>query len=204
MNLLAIMGSPRKAKSTDTLVNKAIEGAVSVSLDLVVRKVVLADHDIRYCTNCLTCRDRVTDGPFSPCTIRDDMDSIYKYVLDSDLLIFGTPLHMGYVTSLMLIFLERICWTFAKPEGKILTISACPVPRSNRKRRSVTILTNGIVPPFYRKFCDDASSLIKGTIRDSLNAKTVGDLYAGDIEGRGVDHYHAKAFNLGCKLATDK
>jgi hypothetical protein len=201
MNLLAVMGSPRRKKSTDTLLDKAIEGAVYSNPDLAVRKIVLADQDIGYCKNCLTCRDRQTDEPFSPCFMRDDMDSIYEDILASDLLIFGTPLHMGYVSSLMMVFLERICWTFAKPEGKALTISACPIPRSGKKRRSVTILTNGIIPPIYRKLCDDAAPLIKGTVKDSLNAKTVGDLYAGNIEGRGVEHYFDKAFKLGRKLA---
>jgi hypothetical protein len=42
----------------------------------------------------------------------------------------------------------------------------------------------------------------EGTVRDSLNAKTVGDLYAGNIEARGVEHYLDKAFNLGRKLAA--
>jgi len=202
MNLLVVMGSPRKGKATDTLVDKAVEGAVHTNPDLSVKKVILADHDIRYCKNCLTCRDRRTDEPFSHCSLRDDMDSIYEDVLASDLLIFGTPLHMGYVSSLMMVFLERICWTFAKPEGKVLTISACPIPRSDKKRRSVTILTNGIIPPIYRRLCDNASSLIKGTVKDSLNARTVGDLYAGNIESRGVDHYFDIAFNLGRKLSA--
>ena len=202
MNLLAVMGSPRKGKATDTLVDKAIEGAIRFNPDLNVRKVALVDHDIRYCTNCLVCRDRKTDEPFSLCSIRDDMDHIYEDVLASDLLIFGSPLHMGYVTSLMMVFLERICWTFAKPEGKVLTLSACPIPRSDKKRRSVIILTNSIIPPLYRKFCDDASPLIKQTVKDSLNSKTVGDLYAGNIDGRGVDYYFDKAFKLGRKLAA--
>jgi multimeric flavodoxin WrbA len=202
MNLLAIMGSPRKGKATDTLVDKAIEGAVHAKSDLKVRKIVLADHNIQCCRNCLACRDRVTREPFSQCSIRDDMDLIYEDVLASDLLVFGSPLHMGYVTSQMMIFLERICWTFAKPEGKALTLSACPIPRSDKKRKSVTILTNGIVPPIYRKLCDDASPFIKQTVKDSLNGKTVGDLYAGNIEGRGVEHYLDKAFNLGRRLAV--
>lgn len=201
MNLLAVMGSPRKEKATDTLVDKAVEGAVSANPGLEVRKIVLADHDIRYCRNCLACRDRRTDGPYSPCSIRDDMDRLHEDVLASDLLIFGTPLHMGHVTSLMMTFLERICWTFAKPEGKVLTISACPVPRSKKDRKSVTILTNGVVPPLYRRFCDDASPLIRQTVKDSLNGRTVGDLYAGNIEGRGVERYFDRAFNLGRKLA---
>lgn len=202
MNLLAVMGSPRKGKATDTLVDKAIEGAVHSYPDLNVKKVVLADYDLRSCTNCLVCRDRQTDEPFSPCVIQDDMGTIYEDLLGSDLLIFGTPLHMGYVTSRMMVFLERICWTFAKPEGKVLTLSACPIPRSDKKRRSVTVLTNGIIPPIYRMFCDDAAPHIKGTIKDSLNAKTVGDLYAGNIEGRGVERYLDKAHRLGRKLAA--
>jgi hypothetical protein len=202
MNLLAVMGSPRKGKATDTLVDKAIEGAIHADPNLNVKKIVLADHDIRYCKNCLVCRDRKTDEPFSPCSIRDAMDDIYGDVLASDLLIFGSPLHMGYVTAQMMVFLERICWTFAKPEGKALTLSACPLPRSDKKRKSVTILTNGIVSPIYRKLCDDAAPLIKQTVKDSLNGKTVGDLYAGNIEGRGVDTYFDKAFKLGQKLAA--
>ena len=103
--------------------------------------------------------------------------------------------------AVMMSFLERICWTFAKPEGKILTISQCPVPRSEKKRKVSIIITSGIIPPVYRRFCDDATKQISGVARDSLNAKTVGSLYAGDIEGRGVGYYADKATRLGMKLA---
>lgn len=128
------------------------------------------------------------------------MDHIKKDVLKSDILIFGTPVHMGYATAIMMSFLERICWTFAKPEKKVLTIHGCPLPRSNKKRKAIIIVTSGIIPPIYRRLCDQATPLIKETIRDSLNAQTVGDMYAGDLEHRGVDYYLDKAFNLGRKL----
>ena len=128
------------------------------------------------------------------------MDYIREDVLKSDSLIFGTPVHMGYATAIMMTFLERICWTFAKPEGKLLSIYGCPIPRSNKNRKAIIIVTSGIIPPLFRRFCDDATSLIKQTVKDSLNAKTVGDMYAGDIEHRGVDYYLDKAFNLGRKL----
>ena len=107
---------------------------------------------------------------------------------------------MGYATAVIMTFLERICWTFAKPEGKILSIDRCPIPRSNKPRKSIIIVTSGIVPLLFRKFCDDATKLIRKTAKDSLNAKTVGDLYAGDIEHRGVAYYYDRAFNLGRKL----
>jgi hypothetical protein len=128
------------------------------------------------------------------------MDHINEDVVKSDSLIFGTPVHMGFATAIMMTFLERICWTFAKPEGKVLTISGCPTPRSNKKRKAIIIITSGIIPPIYRRFCDDATPLIKQTVKDSLNAKTLGDMYAGDIEHRGVDCYLDKAFKLGKKL----
>jgi multimeric flavodoxin WrbA len=53
MNLLAIVGSPRKGKATDTLVDKAIEGAKSKSPNCKVKKLHLLDHDIQFCKNCL-------------------------------------------------------------------------------------------------------------------------------------------------------
>ena len=71
------------------------------------------------------------------------------------------------------------------------------------ERRAVIVVTSGIIPPIFRRFCDHAAPLIRGVIKDSLNAKTVGDMYAGDIEHRGVDRYYDKAFKLGEKLAQD-
>jgi NAD(P)H-dependent FMN reductase len=200
MNLLAIVGSPRKGKATDLLIEKAIEGVKSKSPNCNVTKLHLIDHDIQFCRNCLACRDSQTKKPVARCTIHDDMDHIKKDVLESDLLIFGTPVHMGHATAVMMTFLERICWTFAKPRGKMLTISGCPTPRSNKRRRAIIIITSGIIPPLFRRFCDDATPLIRQTAKDSLNAKTVGDLYAGDIEHRGVAHYFEEAINLGKRL----
>lgn len=201
MNILAIVGSPRKGKSTDLLVDKAIEGAKSKAPNCSVKKINLIDYNIQHCRNCLCCRETKTSEPVAGCTIRDDMDHISVDVLNSDALIFGTPVHMGYATGLMMCFLERVCWTFAKPEKSYLVIRGCPLPRSDKKRRSITIVTSGIIPPMYKRFCNQAAPLIKGVIKDSLNAKTVGEMYAGDIEHRGVDRYLDRAFKLGTKLA---
>jgi len=201
MNLLAIVGSPRKGKATDTLVEKAIEGAKSKNPDLVVKKIHLIDRNIEYCRNCLACRNDKTDDPYADCVIRDDMGSIKEDLVNADSLIMATPVHMGYATAIMTAFLERIVWSFTKPEGKMLTVKGIPsVPRSKKNRKAVIIVPSGIVSPLYRRFCDWATPLIKSTIKDALNAKTVGDLYAGDIEHRGVEYYFDKAYKLGQKL----
>ena len=200
MNVVAIVGSPRKGRATDRLVDEAIKGVKVKQPDCKVKKINLVDYNIQYCRNCLVCRDRETDAAYSECVIEDDMGRIYEELLGSDALILATPVHAGYPTALMMMFLERIIWPFGKPEKRYLNISGCPLPRSDKKRRAIIIVTSGIIPPLYRRFCDWATGCIKGIVRDSLKAKTVGNMYAGDLEHRGVDYYCDKAKRLGEKL----
>jgi multimeric flavodoxin WrbA len=202
MKVLAINSSARKGKTTDTLIDQAIEGLLSKNPDAEVKKIYLMDKNIEYCRNCLTCRDSKEKGPRAKCIIRDDMDEIGQDLLDCDAVIFGTPIHMGFATAPMMTFAERVCWTFAKPEGRELTVTGCPIPRSTeKKRKTVIIATNAIIPPIFRRFCDQATALLKDMSQCGLNAKVVGDLYAGAIEKRGLDVYMDKARALGARLA---
>lgn len=200
MNLLAVVGGGKKGSSTDRLVDKTIKGAVSVLQDCNVTKINLLEHDIKFCKNCLVCMRSKNQGPIAECSIRDDMDRLNQYIHDSDYIIFGTPIHMGFATGVMTTFMERICWVFAKPEKSYWVVKGCPLPRSVKKRKCVIIVTTGIIPPLYQRFCDEATPFIKGVARDSLNCKTVGELYAGNIWHRGVDYYINKAFQLGKEL----
>lgn len=92
------------------------------------------------------------------------MDAIKQEVLNSDLLIFGSPVHIGYVTALMMTFLEKVCWTFAKPEKNILAIKGCPVPRSDKRRKALIIVAAGIVSPLYKRACNWSTEQIKGAV----------------------------------------
>ncbi len=201
MNLLAIVGGGRKGRSTDTLVDKTIEGTQSVLPECKITKLNLLDYDIKFCRNCLVCMKSETKDPIARCAIRDDMDLLNPFLLDSDCIVFATPIHMGFASGIMTTFMERICWVFAKPEKSYWTVKGCPLPRAEKKRTGVVIVTTGIVPPVYRGLCDEATPFIKGVARDSLNCKTIGDLYAGKIWARGVDSYVHKAYLLGKKLA---
>jgi len=79
-------------------------------------------------------------------------------------------------------------------------LKGIPKPRSDKKRKLAIIVVSGSVPPLYRRFCDNATHHIKDVLHNSLNTKKVGDMYAGDVEHRGVDPYLEQAFNLGKKL----
>lgn len=200
MNLIAIIGSPRKRKATDTLVDKAIEGVLKKSPATSVKKIHLSDNKINYCKDCLTCLRSETEGPIAKCVIRDDMDDINQDILKADSLIIGTPIHMGYASALVMTFLERICWTFAKPTKNYVIVKDCPAPRSDKKRKAIIIVVSGMIPARYKISCNWATPQIKGVLKDSLNAKTVGELYAGDVWHKDVEHYFDKALKLGQKL----
>jgi multimeric flavodoxin WrbA len=201
MNILAIIGSPRKGKATDTLVDKVIDGVKSKDPETNIKKIHLADQDIRYCKDCLACWRNKTNGPVAKCAIRDDMDQINEEILKADGLIIGTPVHMAYASALMMTFLERICWTFAKPEKSYLLVKGCPTPRSDKKRKAVIVAVSGMIPSVYKRFCNEATPQIKGIIKDSLNANTVGEMYAGDVWHKGIGYYLDDAFKLGKKLS---
>ncbi|UCD51244.1 MAG: flavodoxin family protein [Phycisphaerales bacterium] len=199
MKIVAIMGSYRPGQTIDTLVDRAIEGARS-SGSVEVDKVVLVERDIAYCKNCMACRRDGQAQPRARCVIADDMQEIYPLIEAADGYIFGTPVNMGHVTAVMKTFLERICWVFARPGS--WPLPGCPQPRTPKQRKAVIIASSGLIAPLLRRFCDEATPLIKRTALDSLNARLVGRLYAGAVEKRGVEPYLSKAYALGKKLAS--
>jgi len=200
MKIVAVMGSYRKGKTIDTLVDRAIEGVKSSRPDAEIEKITLIDRDIQYCRNCGVCRNDDLAKPIARCAIDDDMQEILPIMGEADAYVFGTPIFEGTVNALTKTFLERICWTFARA-GR-WPVRGCPQPRADTPKRAIAILSTGLIVPLLRRFCDAATPLIKSTIRDSLNAKLVGTLYAGGVEKVGMDRYLDSAFKLGQKLAS--
>jgi hypothetical protein len=197
MNVLAFIGSYRKGKTIDCLVEKAIEGA-QLAAGVSVDKIYLKDKNIQYCTNCMVCRNDDPSKEVATCPLDDDMQDIYPVIQKADAFIFASPINCGTVTAVMKTFLERTCWTLARPGNR--PIRGCPEPRSTRKKQAIIILSTGLVPPLLRRFCDDATSLIKSNCACCFGARVVGTLYAGDVEHRGVERYFGKAGKLGKKL----
>jgi len=199
MKVVAIMGSYRKGKTIDTLVDRAIEGVRSVDSAAEIEKITLIDRHIEYCRNCNVCRHDDPEKAIARCAIDDDMREILPIMREADAYILGVPIFEGTVNALTKTFLERICWTLARP-GR-WPVKGCPEPRTSDRKRAIAILSSGIIVPLLRMFCDDATKLIKSTIGDSLNAKLVGALYAGGVEKVGIDRYLDRAQRLGGRLA---
>ena len=65
--------------------------------DHEVRRIILRNHDLKYCNGCWGCWVK-TPGK---CVIEDDMEHILQSFITSDLVIFASPLKMGFPSSLM-------------------------------------------------------------------------------------------------------
>ena len=198
MKIVAVMGSYRKGRTIDSLVDRAIEGTKSASPAAEVEKITLVDRNIQYCRNCGVCRNDDPAKPIARCAIDDDMQEILPIMGEADAYIFGVPIFEGTVNALTKTFLERICWTLARA-GR-WPVKGCPQPRTPDRKRAVAIFSSGIIIPLLRRFCDDATPLIKNTIGDSLNAKLIGTLYAGGVEKVGMERYLGAAYGLGRRL----
>lgn len=199
MKIIAISGSYRKGKTIDILIDKAIEGIKHVDPLIEVEKIRLAEQYIKYCTNCMTCKNDNPDKPIARCIINDAMSSIYEKMLQADGYILATPINCGTVTALMKTFIERSIWVFAKPGTR--PVKGCPNPRSSNKKAAVFIVSSGLIPPFFRWLCDDATKLLGDLALCGLNARILANLYAGAVEKRGVDCYFRHAQKIGEKLA---
>ncbi len=201
MQIVAIIGSYRKGRSIDTLVDRAVAGVRSAQPEAEVERINLIEKRIEYCKNCMVCRNDDPAKPVADCVIDDDMREIYPLLERADGYIVATPVNMGSSTAVLKTFLERVCWVLAKPGRRPLP--GCPVPRSARKKRAVAIVSSGLILPVLRRFCDNATPLIKDVCRCSLGARMVGSLYAGGVEKRGVEYYAGRAFRLGKRLVVE-
>ncbi len=100
--ILGIMGSPRINGNTHILLGKILEGAKDSGASAEI--IFLKDLDIKECDGCHTCwkgRD---------CSKKDDMNNIYPKIIESDIMVFGTPVYWYGPTALMKAFIDRFVY----------------------------------------------------------------------------------------------
>jgi len=97
--ILAVMGSPRKNKNTDRLLESLLEGVRSTGAE--VKKVYLKDLKFSPCIACDSC------GKTGQCFMKDDMEKLYEEFNDSDGIIIASPLYFNTVSSLTKMMIDR-------------------------------------------------------------------------------------------------
>jgi len=108
MNVLALIGSPRKQGNTDIMADEVLRGARESGA--ATMKIYLDDHNVRpiaeVCDN-----SRMRDDPRSD----DDFPGLLDRFLDSQIVIFSTPVYWQWPSAQMKCFLDRMSSYFNRP-----------------------------------------------------------------------------------------
>ena len=91
MKVLGIVCSPRKGGNTEILVSEALVGAKESGAEIELLRVT--DMNIAACNGCEACHES------GECSIKDDMQKIYKKLLAADGIILGSPVYFWSVSS---------------------------------------------------------------------------------------------------------
>jgi multimeric flavodoxin WrbA len=164
MKVLGIMGSPRRQGNTEILLDKALEGAREAGAE--VEKVLVSSLNISPCLEIYAC---LKDGN---CSIKDDMQLLYKKLLEADCIIFASPIFFYGITSQAKAVIDRCQALWAR--RRVLGMGK----EDKRERRGVFIsvgATRGA------KLFDGAVLTVKYFF-DAIGVK-----YSGDLLVRGID-----------------
>lgn len=96
MKVLAVIGTARRKGNVSELSRQILEGAKVNNHE--VELVNLYDYQIRDCMGCWKCVEKGT------CVFKDDFQAILNKLKDADVVIIGSPVYWGNITSKMKTF----------------------------------------------------------------------------------------------------
>jgi multimeric flavodoxin WrbA len=86
MEIIGLVGSPRKGGNTDILVDTVLSKAKDNGH--TTSKVYIYDHDVGPCIDCRGCKKDE-----NVCVVEDEMQDIYPRLDAADVIVFGTPVY---------------------------------------------------------------------------------------------------------------
>jgi len=99
--ILLVQGSPRKNGNSIALAEQILKGAESVGA--IAEKIYLHDKDISPCQACYACQQPDSNG----CAIDDEMQPIYKKLIDADCWIIASPVYWFTMSAQTKLFMDR-------------------------------------------------------------------------------------------------
>lgn len=190
MKVLGIMGSPRRESNTEILLDQALRGAGEAGAE--VEKVLVSKLKIAPCLEIYACRK---DGN---CAIKDDMQLLYKKLLEADHVIFASPMFFYGVPSQAKAVIDRCqaLWVRKHVLG---------VGKEDKRERKGVFISVGATRG--AKLFDGAVLTVKYFF-DAIGVKYSGDLLVRGIDDKGQIREHPTAledaFRLGQELVRGK
>ena len=103
MKITVIHGSPRKGRNSDTLVDSFLKGINNIQ-EQEIEHFYPNEISINPCRGCEKCLAGLKDF----CVQRDDMLNIYHSFIESDLVVFASPMYWGYLTAQIKTVIDRM------------------------------------------------------------------------------------------------
>lgn len=101
MKITILMGSPSRNGSTAILCGEFVRGAEEAGH--ICEIIDVCHGNIHPCTGCVAC------GYEGPCVQKDDMEVIRKKLLQSDMVVFATPLYYYGMSAQLKTVVDRFC-----------------------------------------------------------------------------------------------
>ena len=101
MKIVVLKGSPNINGSTAMLVDNFIKGATEAGH--TIDEIDAAHSNISPCIGCVHC------GYEGECVLNDDMNNIRQKILNSDMLVFATPLYYYGLSAQLKTLIDRFC-----------------------------------------------------------------------------------------------
>ena len=115
MKIIAINGSPRGCRgNTYRMLVAMREGVLKTSAEMEI--INLSEIVMHMCIGCFRCWDKAEPNEIK-CILKDDVESVFREMLDCNLWIFASPVYYDNVSAYMKIFMERMVM-FHNPEIK--------------------------------------------------------------------------------------
>ncbi|NHJ84691.1 MAG: flavodoxin family protein [Asgard group archaeon] len=111
--ILIFNGSPRKNGNTATLISECLRGMGEASEEAEV--FVLHEMKIKPCKFCDWC----IENSKLTCARKDDMREVYPMLLESDVIVFATPIFWFSVSAQMKLFMDRLYALHTKEDYKL-------------------------------------------------------------------------------------
>ena len=134
MKVLGIVCSPRKNGNTETLVKEALASARSFGAETEIINV--SGKNVTPCDGCESCM--VT----GKCHIEDDMQDIYNKLLQSNGIIFGSPVYFWDVSAQAKAIIDRTFVFRRKRQLRNKVAGAVVVLRNSGSSFALSVLNN--------------------------------------------------------------
>lgn len=115
MHILGIVGSMRKRRSTDTLVNHIINDVQHIAPNVTADIVHIADKDVHPCR--VVCSEYCSTHPYQ-CSIADDVPVVLEQMINADALVIGAPMYFRGPPAKFQAFTERLISMFFYQESQ--------------------------------------------------------------------------------------